>query len=371
MSGDESVAEEIVELGIEVVHPGGRPDELRQAAQQWRHLKTEVGQIFGALDKQVNATVGHAWRGPAAEAFHEHWNECAKAADLVTENFDEAAAGLEKAADAIEEVNNEIEDIYIEIGISVGVSVGMSFLTFGVSAAVGTARIAMLAEKALSAANMLGRILRTIANAYKAFRDFSRVTAVMAKLMSSFALNATTGTVGGMATSLLSGKGFEVENNLRGGIAGATFGTGAASAATRLGGGEVISGIAGGAAGGVGGDVLNSAIGDEKFDGRQAAIDAVTGGAAGGAGGTMRSVDRGFRDIANDLRGTHTPESHDAARDTAWGTAVPVAGGVAANDAKDNLEDLDDQTKDVPPGAKQGPKGQDASATDEVRDVFG
>jgi WXG100 family type VII secretion target len=110
MSGNESVAEEIVELGIEVVHPGGRPEELKEAAKQWRHLKSEVDRIFGALDKQVNAAVGHTWRGEAAEAFQEHWNECKKTADQVTENFHEAADGLEKAAKAIEEVNEEIED---------------------------------------------------------------------------------------------------------------------------------------------------------------------------------------------------------------------------------------------------------------------
>ncbi|WP_420035853.1 WXG100 family type VII secretion target [Streptomyces sp. cg28] len=367
MSGNGSVAEEIVELGIEVVHPGGRPGELREAATQWRRLETEVHHIFGALEKQVDSTVGHTWRGPAAEAFHEHWNQCVKAADLVTEHFDEAAAGLEKAAKAIEEVNEEIEDIYLEIGISVGVSIGMSFVTFGVSAAVGTARVAMLAEKALNEASMLGRLLRAITDAYKSFKGINNFT----KALSTFALNSTTGTVGGMATSLLSGKGFEFENNLRGGIAGATFGTAATSAATRLGAGEVIGGIAGGAAGGVGGDVLNPLTGGERFDVRQAGIDAVTGGAAGGAGGTMRSVDRGFRNIADDVRGTHTPESHDAARDTAWGTAVPIAGGVSANDGKDGLEDVDDHTGKVQSGAGQGTRGRSASTADEVRHVFG
>ncbi|MEU3986788.1 WXG100 family type VII secretion target [Streptomyces platensis] len=371
MSGNESVAEEIVELGIEIVHPGGRPDELKEAAQQWRHLKTEVDRIFGALDKQVNAAVGHTWRGPAAEAFHKHWNECKKAADHVTEHFDEAAAGLDKAAKAIEEVNNEIEDIYIEIGISVGVSIGMSFVTFGVSAAVGTARIAMLAKKALDAAGMLGRMLRAVANAYKAFKGINKYTEAAAKLLSSFALNSTTGTAGGVATSLISGKGPEWGTNLMGGLAGATIGTGAGAAATRMGAGEVVSGAAAGAAGGVGGDALDSWRKGEDLDMRQTAITAVAGGAAGGAGATMRSIDKGLRDIANDLRGTHTPESHDIARDTAWGTTVPIAGGVAANDGKDGWGDVDDHNKDVQSGAKQGTKGRDASATDEVRNVFG
>ncbi|GES32275.1 WXG100 family type VII secretion target [Streptomyces angustmyceticus] len=371
MSGNESVGEEIVELGIEIVHPGGRPDELREAARQWRHLKTEVEHIFGALDKQVNATVGHTWRGPAAEAFHKHWNECKKATDHVTEHFDEAAEGLDKAAKAIEEVNKEIEDIYLEIGISVGVSIGMSFLTLGVSAAVGTARVAMLAKKAVDAAGMLGRMLRAVANAYKAFKSINTFTATVAKMVSSFALNTTTGTAGGVATSLISGKGPEWRTNLMGGIGGATVGTGAGALAGRLGAGEFVGGAASGAAGGVAGDALDSWRKGEDLDMRQTAITAISGGAAGGAGGTLRGVDKGMRDIANDLRGTHTPESHDIGRDTAWGTTVPIAGGVAANDGKDGWGDVDDHNKDVQSGAEQGTRTRDESATDEVRHVFG
>ncbi|MFG2495060.1 hypothetical protein ACGFSD_28995 [Streptomyces caniferus] len=76
-------------------------------------------------------------------------------------------------------------------------------------------------------------------------------------------------------------------------------------------------------------------------------------------------------DIANDLRGSHTPESHDIGRDTAWGTTVPIAGGVAANDGKDGWGDVDDHNKDVQSGAKQGTRSRDESATDEVRHVFG
>ncbi|MFJ9408346.1 WXG100 family type VII secretion target [Streptomyces sp. NPDC101393] len=376
MSGDESVAEELVELGIEIVHPGGRPDELKEAAKQWRHLKSELDRIFGALDKQVNAAVGNSWRGEAAEAFQEHWNECKKSADHVTENFDEAAEGLEKAAKAIEEVNNEIEDIYIEIGISVGVSIGMSFLTLGVSAGVGATRVAMLAKRALDAAGKLGRMLRLIARTYRTIKNmpFFRPALMQrgVKALEGFAVNTATGTAGGVATSLLSKGEAEWRTNLMGGIGGATVGAGAGKLATALGGKDFISGVAGGAAGGVAGDGLDALRKGESMDMRQTAITAVTGGAAGGIGGSFRSFDRELDRFGADVsHENRTAENHEANMDTAWGTVVPVAGGVAGNEAKDGSESVDKGVEKGQDAAKRGVEGRSRTATDEVRDVFG
>lgn len=376
MSGNESVAEEIVELGIEIVNPGGRPDELEEAAKQWRHLKSEVDHIFSTLDKQVNATVGHTWRGPAAEAFLSHWNQCKTSTQEVTENFEEAAKGLEKAAKGIREVNSEIHDIYIEIGISIGVSVGMSFLTLGVSAGVGAARVAMLAKKALDAAGVVGRLLRSIAQAYRALKGvrFLRSGLMQGgiKALEGFAVNTATGTGGGVATSLLSGKGPEWETNLAGGLAGATVGAGAGKLATALGRGDFVSGAVGGAVGGVGGDALDAAWKGKSMDMRQTAITAVTGGAAGGVGGAFRGFDREMDRLAADIKmQDRTPANHEANMDTAWGTVVPIAGGVAGNEGKDGWEDVDKSNKEGQNAAKQGVKGRNHTATDEVRDVFG
>ncbi|MFG2140363.1 WXG100 family type VII secretion target [Streptomyces sp. NPDC048650] len=372
MSGGESAAEEIVELGVELINPGGRPDELEEAAKAWRNLKSEMDHLFGALDKQVTGTVGHTWRGPAAEAFQDHWHKCKTAAEKTTEHFDEAADGLEKAAKAIREVNSEIHDIYLEIGISIGVSVGMSFLTLGVSAAAGTARVAMLVERALEAAGKLGRLLKTIARLYRQVKDLHKVVEVVMKAISGFAVNTATGTAGGVATSLLSGKGPEWETNLAGGVAGATLGAGAGKLATRLGAGDFVSGAVGGAVGGVGGDALDAKVKNKPMDFRQTAITAVTGGAAGGVGGAARGFDREMTRLVQDIKmKPHTPEHHEANMDTAWGTVVPIAGGVAGNEGKDGWEDVDKSTKEGQSAAKGGSKGHNETATDEVRDVFG
>lgn len=104
MSGDESAAEELVELGIEVVNPGGRPDVLRDGAKAWRKLKKDLGGeegILKALERDVERTVGNSWRGEAAEAFKRHFHEFKSAVADSVDEFDEVADGLDEAADAI------------------------------------------------------------------------------------------------------------------------------------------------------------------------------------------------------------------------------------------------------------------------------
>ncbi|MFF4049554.1 WXG100 family type VII secretion target [Streptomyces chartreusis] len=374
MSGNESVAEEIIELGIEIINPGGRPDELREAAKAWRQLKTEVEGLVKGLDKDVKATVGHTWRGEAANAFQAHWDEFGTAVLTAAEGLDDAAKGLDEAADCIEEVNNEIHDIYTEIGISIGVSVGMSFLTLGVSAAVGTARVTMLVTRALDAAGRLGKALRTIANLFRTLYNSGKWGRRFADLM----LNWAGGTVGGMITSQLSGKGWEVGTNLIGGAAGATVGTAAGKAVTALGGKEIVSGMAGGAAGGMSGDYLDSLRKGEDFDIRQAAVTGVAGGASGGVGGGARAVDRGFDDLSRGLKGESDfaysgdrPELQQSAVDGAFGASVPVAGGVSANTAKDGFQGVDEGTEGAQKAAGQGAAGDHKTATDRIREDFG
>ncbi|MFF0303605.1 WXG100 family type VII secretion target [Streptomyces sp. NPDC004562] len=374
MSGNESLAEEIVDLGIEVIRPGGRPEELEAAAKAWRQLKSEVEGMVKALDKDVRATVGHTWRGEAADAFAAHWDEFAAAVRGATEDFDEAAKGLDDAAKCIREVNEEIEDIYVEIGISIGVSVGMSFLTLGVSAAVGTARVTMLAARALDAAGRLGRALRVIGTAYRNLYNRGKA----GRLLVEGALNWAGGTAGGMITSQLSGKGWEMGTNVLGGLAGATVGTAAGKAVTAVGGKEILSGMAGGAAGGMSGDYLDSVRKGERFDIRQSAVTGITGAAAGGLGGGARAVDRGLDDLARGVKNDNDfayaegrPEHQQTGVDAAFGASTPVAGGVSANAAKDGFDGVDKGASGAQGSAGRGVAGDSRSATDRIREDFG
>ncbi|WP_210579073.1 WXG100 family type VII secretion target [Streptomyces sp. GESEQ-4] len=374
MSGNESVAEEIIELGIEVINPGGRPDELKAAAKAWRQLKSEAEGMVKDLDKDVRATVGHTWRGDAANAFQSHWDEFAAAVLSATDDFDEAAKGLEDAAKSIEEVNSEIHDIYIEIGISIGVSVGMSFLTLGVSAAAGTARVTMLVTRALDAAGRLGQILRAIATAFRTLHNMGKT----GRLIAEGALNWAGGTAGGMVTSQLSGKGWEFGTNMIGGLAGATVGTAASKAVTAAGGKEILSGMAGGAAGGMSGDYADSRRKGEDFDIRQSAVTGIAGGAAGGLGGGARAVDRGLDDMARGLRNENDfaysgerPEHQQTGVDVAFGASTPIAGGVSANTAKEGFDGVDESTEDAQKAAERGVEADHKTATDRIREDFG
>ena len=374
MSGGESAAEEIIELGIEVINPGGRPEELEAAARAWRKLQSDVEGLVWCLDGEVKRTVGHTWRGEAANAFQAHWGEFAGAVLDATKDFDEAAKGLEDAAKCIREVNDEIHEIYMEIGISIGVSVGMSFLTMGVSAAAGTARVTMLVTRALDAAGRMGRLLRLIGTTFQRLYGMGKTT----RLLTEGALNWAGGTAGGMITSQLSGKGWEVETNMIGGLTGATVGTAAGEAVTSLGGREIVSGMVGGAAGGVSGDYLDSLRKGEDFDIRQEAVTAVTGGAAGGLGSGARVVDRGFDDMARGLKNDNDfaysgdrPEHQQVGTDIAFGSAAPVAGGVSANTAKDGFDGADKSAEQAQTAARRGVEGEHRSATDRIREDFG
>lgn len=370
MSGDESVAEEIYEAGLELVNPGGRPDVLRDAAKSWRQLAEDVEGIFNALNSEVNKAVGDSWRGPAAEAFQEHFRKLRDTIDEVTPDFEKAADGLDEAADNIETVNDEIHEIYVEIGISVGVSVAMSFVTMGFSAAAGAARAAQLAAKAIQAAGRLGRALQRIAQVFKAIYTSRRFMGA-GKIALDGLANFAGGTTGGVATSLLSGKGFEWQTNLIGGAAGATVGTAVSKGVGAIAGNglasDVATGAAGGAAGGFAGDYLDSVRKGEDFDPATAAITAVTGGAAGGAAGASVGLHNAFT--------PHMTPGQELSVDVGVNSSVPVPGGVVANGSKDSLgqggEEAEAESK-AESNAKTSADGiSNSSAADKIKEDFG
>lgn len=291
MSGSETGAEELVELGIEVVNPGGRPDELRQAAKAWRRLQAEVAGAEGllrALDKDVEATVGHTWRGPAAEAFQKNWREFKAAVEGATEEYDEIAKQLDQVADEIETVNEEIHAIYAEIGVSVGVGLALSFVTLGVGAGAAAANVARLAAQAVRISARLGALLRRIAAAIRAYQQAGK----LAKLGSSFLINWVGNTGGTLIGAGISGEDVDIVDAVwQGGLAaavGTPVGAGAASAAAnRLGakvmGENIAAGVAGNVAGGAAVDAHTALTTDEDPEwGKNALINAA-GGLIGGA----------------------------------------------------------------------------------------
>ncbi|MDI3388305.1 WXG100 family type VII secretion target [Streptomyces sp. B-S-A8] len=298
---DESVAEKVYEAGLELVNPGGEPDVLRDAAKAWGDMGEALDKFVVHVDKAVREATGSQWYGPAADAFLLHWGEIKKSVEEAQPSFEEAKKGLNEAADKIEEINDEIHQIYLEIGVTIGVSVATSFITLGFSAAAGAANAARLAGQATAAAARLGRILATIAQWFQKLRNIKGWGHV-------FAFAGRTGIEfgNGVATSMLSGKGPEWENNLVGGVAGAGMGKVADLAlGGRLGGGigeSIGIGVAGGASGSILGDAANAsgpwADKDDEFDWSQALIGAAASGAGGGVGGGVTHGSSGGADGA-------------------------------------------------------------------------
>ncbi|MYT73325.1 MULTISPECIES: WXG100 family type VII secretion target [unclassified Streptomyces] len=95
------------------------PDALEAAAKAWRRMHDGVQRMFSGLDREVSRAVGETWRGEAADAFHAHWRELHKVVEHVLPDFENAAEGLDEAADNIRKVKAEIHEIYLEIGIAI------------------------------------------------------------------------------------------------------------------------------------------------------------------------------------------------------------------------------------------------------------
>lgn len=289
MSGDESVAEQVFEAGLEVINPGGDPDTLRAAAKGWRDLHDNLQTMFKDMDREVQRTLDSSWRGPAADSFSDHWKNLNAAMDKTLPQLPQAAKSLDEAADAIEEINDEIHKIYLEIGISIGVSVGLSFMTMGFSAAAGAARAAQLAARAAKLAKTLGTILQKVGQAFKAISQLAKH-----RFLKNVLVNWASNTGGTVITNTLTGQDTNLfDATWQGGLA-SLAGTGPGLAAARgLGkaGRPLVGDIAGGAIGSMTGglavDGTKNLDNDPTNDvsGRDMLWNAGVNGVGGGAGG--------------------------------------------------------------------------------------
>ncbi|MEK2477141.1 WXG100 family type VII secretion target [Streptomyces noursei] len=304
MSGDESVAEQVYEAGLEIINPGGDPDVLRSAAKGWRDLHENLHTMFHDLDREVQRTLESGWRGPAADSFAEHWKHLNTAMGKTLPQLPEAAKSLDEAADAVEDINREIHEIYLEIGISIGISVGMSFLTMGFSAAAGAARAAQLAARAAKLAKTLGTILRKVSEAFKVISRLAKEHRFLKNVLVNWASN-TGGTVmtnaltgqetnlgdavwqGGLSSLVGTGPGMLATGGVRalGKVAGKSENPIAQGFGRHSGWiGDVAGGGVGSATGGLAVDGVKKLGGDQDVDmGWDAGVNLITGGMGGAA----------------------------------------------------------------------------------------
>ncbi|WP_433919602.1 WXG100 family type VII secretion target [Streptomyces canus] len=348
---EESVAEKVYEAGIEVVNPGGRPDVLRAAAKGWRTMGEELEEAYSALDRQVRVRLGAHWRGESAEAFREHWERVGHGVEETLPLFEEAARGLEEAADHIEEINADIHKIYLEIGVSIGASVLLSFVTVGFSAAAGAANAARLGAQAVDAATKLGRLLAAAARAFQSIRTCVRSRQWLS-LGVELGVQWAAGTGSGVVTSLATGDDPEFKSNALNGVVGAFGGKFAAGLlASQFGGGmaaTAVDGVTLGALSSVAGDTVNNLRSGERFDASQMAFGAVAGGLAGGAGSTAvhRATDGRTLSAARNLAG-------DVATNAPIGFALGAGGNVSKHSDAAVNGDPDADDKEARPGAAE------------------
>ncbi|WP_329597198.1 WXG100 family type VII secretion target [Streptomyces pseudovenezuelae] len=327
MSG-ESFAEKVYEAGIEVVNPGGRPDVLRAAAKGWRTMGEELEEAYGALDRRVRGVLGEHWRGESAEAFHEYWEKVGRAVEETAPLFPQAAKGLEEAAANIEEINDEIHQIYLEIGVSIAASVALSFVTVGFSAAAGAANAVRLGTQAAEAATTLGRLLAAAARMFQTIRTAVRQGKFLRPAV-ELGVQWAAGTGSGVVTNLVTGDDADFNGNALNGVLGAVGGMFVAGRlASQLGGGAVantVDGVALGALSSVAGDAANNLRSGDRYDGSQMAFGALAGGLAGGAGSAAvhRATDGRTLSAARNLTG-----------DVATNVPVGFAIGAGANLSK-------------------------------------
>ncbi|MGW0563832.1 WXG100 family type VII secretion target [Streptomyces sp. NPDC003016] len=395
MSGSESATEELVELGIELVNPGGRPEELRQAAKAWRRLQSDLAGLDGllkALDKRVDAVVGTTWRGPAAEAFKRHWGEVKAEVGKATEQYDEVARQLDEAADSIEQINSEIHDIYIEIGVSIGVGVALSFVTLGLGSAAAATNVARLAGQAIRLSEQLGRLLHSIAAAMRSFQRSGK----LAKLLMDFGINWAGNTFGATVGAGASADGVDgaglYEATWQGGVAsfvGTPLGMAGAGGARYLMRNRRTAGfgmlaaenMAGGVVGNVSGGLAVDKISQDRGE-KPEWLKNVTVNAAGGALGGVGLGAVGHHRQQGGVDGSFTPPADfDATRLPGGGRRgngphfaidVPLGGvGAAAAGVGGEVVAPDGSTDKNSPQKKAEANPQASPRQRDIRDDFG
>ncbi|MFJ9855184.1 WXG100 family type VII secretion target [Streptomyces sp. NPDC101150] len=362
MSGDESVAEQIFEAGLEIINPGGEPDVLRSAAKGWRDLHDNLQTMFQALDRDVQRTLETGWKGPAADSFSDHWKKLNAGMGETLPQLPQAAKGLDDAADAIEEINDEIHKIYLEIGISIGISVGLSFMTMGFSAAAGAARAAQLATKAAKLAKTLGTLLTKVGKLFKGIQQLAKH-----RFLKNVLVNWASNTGGTVITNTLTGQDTNLfEATWQGGLSslagtgpGLIVGRGLAKVGRPLA-GDILGGATGSMVGGFAVDGTKNLDNDPSNDvsGRDMLWDAGVNGAGGAAGGA--AVHGANKHLPPGREGPHF-SIEGPAQGIIYGGAGAI--GKPVHDAI--WPEKPDEPKSEASGMPQGPK------KGSVKDVFG
>ena len=122
-------------------NPGGDPDAIRHAAAACRELSTSVWWSAEEL-KPTTARLADNWEGKGSKAFQKVANAFAKDLISYSDYLEEAADGLKKMADFIEEAQRQAKILWISIAATLAAGAAFTFVTAGLSNAASAAAAA-------------------------------------------------------------------------------------------------------------------------------------------------------------------------------------------------------------------------------------
>jgi WXG100 family type VII secretion target len=160
-SGQQQAPPPKIESSFDIFSPGGDPSVLRACAAAWRDMAKDLKNTRDTLDRQVSG-LGGAWTGAASQGFHKHWEHTRGEIDAALPQFETVAQQLDTAADSIESVNNQIQEIVLEIAATAAIGIGLSIITAGFSDVAAATAAAAEAAEASAAVARLARILQAI-----------------------------------------------------------------------------------------------------------------------------------------------------------------------------------------------------------------
>lgn len=157
-----------IQQDVDLWNPGGDPGELRRAAQVWRAMADTVDSVAGNLDGAVRRGLA-SWDGPTSARFAGQWDQVHTGMTVeVVPHLREIAGRLDDTADAIEDINDQIHDLYASAGLALGAGLVLSVVTLGFSAAASAAAAAAAGARAGVLVARMASILQAVAAALRA-----------------------------------------------------------------------------------------------------------------------------------------------------------------------------------------------------------
>lgn len=138
--------------------PQGDPARLRKASADWATAATMIGEV-GDYGRDQTIKITAACRGSAIDRFQANWAKTGRAITALSKAAGQISSACSVYATEIDKLRSRLQQLAeIAGGVAVG-SVALTFLTIGISDALGAvSEAAILAEAAAAAAAMTAEL---------------------------------------------------------------------------------------------------------------------------------------------------------------------------------------------------------------------